>query len=520
MYLTIKVPESSTDDANYIQTEINDLPTSGGFDVYITCDRTLDIARPILPGGTTNAENNATRRVIFHFDPGAAVADNHWFRFNAPCVIGGNVVAPTFANKSDACPGSFQIGGGALTSREPGISGYSTTKEQAFKHERGRAASYFQASTAGSVWVPGVSPSNPAIKTQFNVDNVLVPPYYAGLSGLNKDLIRIGSYIDLPGRSVPLSNSNTDRAKARITARVTQVKVVSGGLQISVDGWYVGLENETDGFHITDTTLLNMLSGRDLILNPVNKVWGQHINVFLSDQNITSPYGRASGSFVETGLINLTGQKLTQDFDRFNHPLHFYGFDAAIQGVPPDGVSGETMDGGVAFLARGKDGRLWYEGFRNWNSEKGFVNRNATVSGFENRSAPVGFHNEESSENTGGTGFANSTSGTAGAGKAFVARAVYGPGWDEFFVVKGDAPVVSLGRTKAASQPRIDFQSSGQNNEFDARVSASGGTSGQNGQGTLNVEAKVLRLLNLPTSATGLPTGAVWRDANGFLRIV
>jgi hypothetical protein len=63
---------------------------------------------------------------------------------------------------------------------------------------------------------------------------------------------------------------------------------------------------------------------------------------------------------------------------------------------------------------------------------------------------------------------------------------------------------LELGSTTAVSTPFVDFHSSGVNQDFDARLIASGGISGTVGQGTLTLQAGWLNIYNPSTTLSNL----------------
>lgn len=85
---------------------------------------------------------------------------------------------------------------------------------------------------------------------------------------------------------------------------------------------------------------------------------------------------------------------------------------------------------------------------------------------------------------------------------------------------------VEVGSPTVANTPFFDFHSSGQMlpsglpMDYDVRLTSAGGGGGANGNGTLIADAASVRLLRyvelpgLPTSPTGQPTGALWRDTS------
>lgn len=62
---------------------------------------------------------------------------------------------------------------------------------------------------------------------------------------------------------------------------------------------------------------------------------------------------------------------------------------------------------------------------------------------------------------------------------------------------------LEMGAKASANTPFVDFNSSGFTNDYDARILASGGTSGSSGQGTLNIQAATVEVNGSPVALTG-----------------
>ena len=75
--------------------------------------------------------------------------------------------------------------------------------------------------------------------------------------------------------------------------------------------------------------------------------------------------------------------------------------------------------------------------------------------------------------------------------------------------ILGTAGGLEIG-TATSTTAYVDFHSSGSpGTDYDARILGTGGTSSA-GQGTLALIAGTVVLATCPTSATGLPSGALW----------
>lgn len=418
------------------------------------------------------------KRVTWEVDDAAVISPaTDLAKLNAPVTQGRMVRNPGFANLRDTTALTLISGGGALVGDGGGISGYTSIEQQAYAHERGMAGIYNAVGDGGSIKIPSAN----FTATTF------VPS-----TPINTNAIRVGMYVDVPGTTF-----FADAATVRYTSRI--VSWAADGSSITVEGWYRA--NATGNGAVQQTPP----NGRPVVINPRNKIWGENINVFLN-QTDGDTYGHISGSFIECGFMNNTGTDATGYFDQNTHPLHFYGFDASHK------TDASGNGGGISFMSRGNSQAWWR--------------------GFESQAATIGFHNANTARNLlSSTAFCASQGTAGGAGTAFLSRTLVGPNWQRNCSIAGDAPTINLGRTSIASTPTINFHSSVSDNEYDARIVASGGTATV-GEGTLSINAGSLTLNALLTilsaadiRLTGLPTsapaasGRLWRDGT-TLRIV
>lgn len=418
------------------------------------------------------------KRVTWEVDDAAAISPaTDLAKLNAPVTQGRMVRNPGFANLRDTTALTLISGGGALVGDGGGISGYTTIQEQAYAHERGMAGIYNAVGDGGSIKIPSAN----FTATTF------IPS-----TPINTNAIRVGMYVDVPGTTF-----FADAATVRYTSRITGW--ASDGSSITVEGWY--RSNATGNGAVQETPP----NGRPVVINPRNKIWGENINVFLN-QTDGDTYGHISGSFIECGLINNTGQDAVGYFHQNTHPLHFYGFDASHK-TPATGNGG-----GISYMSRGNNQSWWR--------------------GFESQAATIGFHNANTARNLlSSTAFCASYGTDGGAGTAFVSRSQVGSTWQRNVLIPGNSPHIEIGRNSIASTPQVNFFSSGASSSPDATIMVSGGNSTENNGNVLISAAQLnaaialvilsgadIRLTGLPTTAPS-SSGRLWRDGT-TLRIV
>ena len=416
------------------------------------------------------------RQVTWEIDDAVVFSPaNHIAKLNAPTIQARMYRNPGFANRRDTT-GLTIISGGGLLDDAASISGFDTIQQQAYSHERGMASLYMSAGDSGMVKIPAAN---------FTATSIIP------LTPIDLNPLRVGMFVDVPGTTIYAL-----AATARFTSRITGW--AADGSSIEVGGWWRNGGGQTA---VQETPP----NGRRVVINPKNKIWGGNINVYLN-QTDGADYGEVSGSWLECALINNTGKDAGGYFDLDTHPLHFYGFDASHK------TDATGNGGGISFMSRGQHQSWWR--------------------GFESQAATIGFHNTNTGRNLlSSTAFCASHGTEGGAGTAFLSRSMVGPTWQRNVSIAGDAPRVEIGRTSIASTPSVEFHSSGLSANYDARISASGGTSSAGG-GALRLQAATLtldsllttldaadiRLTNLPTSAPA-SSGRLWRDGT-TLRIV
>lgn len=433
-----------------------------------------DIKRPILlTGGYLDPGN---RRISWDVDPNAVFnggSDVEWNRLNGPIVSDRGIYLSGYANRSDNTGFTIRVGGGgAISAREPGISGFADVQEQAYQHERGRAALFMSVSDAGQV---GVDNAGIASHTQISLP--------AGIVSVNQ--LRVGMFVDAPGTTFPTIPNQPWRYTTRISGWTT-----SGGFAtaLQIEGWYRSSSNGKSAVNEFPSVNRGTPTGR-ILINPLNKVWGSNLNIYLTRENAQT-YEKTSGCFGEWAIFNNSGDAFEDDFHQNTHPRHFYGLDLNSIG---------DYGGGTAFLVRGT--QRWGRAFRV-------------------KSAVYGFEYEGTEQTNGGVGFVTLATPQGAPTSAFRSELLVGGERRRMVAISGATPDVSIGRTDAASEPTINFNSAGAGAAFDVRIYATGGTA-SNGGGTLRVNANVIRFDKaFPSSATGLQSGALWRDANGFLKVV
>ena len=470
------LPAAPSDRAAF-DTAIDAVPPGGSAVIAVP-----DIGRPYrLPGGYLLPGD---RHITWDVDPGVTINDGapvEWMRLNAPVETGRGVLAYGFGNKNDNT--GFRIlvgGGGVFANPDAKISGFDTVEQQAFSHERGRAGLYMSVSDAGQLGIDG---AGIASQTEIALPKGAVPT----------NVLRVGMFVDAPGTTFPTGKDATWRYTTRITG---WKEAGAHATTLEIEGWYRSNPKGDGAIRETPSVNRKAATGR-ILVNPLNKVWGSNLNLYLNKAD-APPFERTSGAFAEWAVFNNTGSDFSSDFQQNFHPLHFYGVDLANNG---------ENGGGTAFQVRGT--RQWEYGYRV-------------------KSAKVGFQVDGTPLTDGQTGFATTETRAGGPETAFAARTTDGKTIDSYAEIKGKVPELHLGRTTAASAPALVLHSSGAANAYDARVSATGGGKGD-GKAKLTVEAGaiildaasgVVVLRNLPAESDGLPHGALYQDAQGFVKIV
>ena len=464
------------DDRAAFQAAIDAVPPGGQAVIAVP-----DIGRPWrLPGAYLDPGD---RSITWAVDPGVTINDGkpvEWMRLNGPVTTGRGVLAYGFGNKDDNT--GFRIlvgGGGVFASPDAQISGYDTVEEQAYSHERGRAGLYMSVSDAGQLGIDG---AGIASHEEITLPKGAVPA----------TVLRVGMFVDAPGTTFPRAGGEPWRYTTRITGWEADGKSATS---LEIDGWYRSNPKGDAAVRETPSVDRGAKTGR-ILVNPLNKVWGSHLNVYLNKEGAPRNE-RTSGAFAEWAVYNNTGTDFASDFQQNTHPLHFYGIDLANSG---------GNGGGTAFLARGR--QAWEYGFRV-------------------KSGRTGFHVDGTRLTDGGTGFATTETAAGGPETAFAARVTDGGTADQYAEIKGKAPELHLGRTAAASAPALVLHSGGAGSGWDARLSAEGGGK-DDGTATLTLEAGTIVLdarggtvilRNLPAQAGDLPPGALYRDAEGFVKV-
>lgn len=215
------------------------------------------------------------------------------------------------------------------------------------------------------------------------------------------------------------------------------------GSVLTVTGWYEFGGGGTSGTPV---------DGAGCVINAFTKVWAHNANVFLKS---SSHAGKATG--FELGVFNDKG---ALDFGSQTNVI--WGYDAVSLGA---------YEGAVGFIARAAASKFF----------RGFQCSDATNAGFVVGGTPSrGFYSEQSS----GDPFVYINSGISKF-KVDAAGVVFAAGG--FLSTTANASL-SLGSVSAVNTPFIDFNSSGNNIDYDVRIVASGGTA-TNGSGILTITA-------------------------------
>jgi hypothetical protein len=434
---------SETDHTTAFQAAIDSLPDAdtipetledGELPSYtLFVPKTADGSRYVI----TSALDVGKRSLTWLVDGGVRIGSTvdgsnlNWTYLNAPVINERGIHMRGFANKKDNAGFSVTMGSGALGDREAGISGYDpdTVETQAYQHERGSATLYTAIGDNTQVKINGGTNATAFTSTGFTIATPLTEPEARNL--------RVGMFIDTSGTMDGTGGST------RHTTRLVSWSPESAPDTFVVEQWYKASAVNPYAAAVASTPG----DGANVIINPLNKVWGQNSNIFLTETD-GATFGYTSGSFFEGGFFNNTGTEADDDFNRNEHPFHFYGIDLSNSG---------DNGGGHAFLARGSADAKWTTGFRTTG-------------------AKIGFHYDGISFNDGSDGFVSSsgyigtdetyTDGTPNSD--FLSRAKVAGAYDNSFRVVGGSPIVELGRRNSTSQPRVTFFADGNASTDDA----------------------------------------------------
>jgi hypothetical protein len=193
-------------------------------------------------------------------------------------------------------------------------------------------------------------------------------------------------------------------------------------------------------------------NGTGCIVNGFTKVWAHNANVFLT----TSSFAEKATGF-ELGVFNNKGA-----LDFANEINYIWGYDAVNLG---------TNEGAVAYIARSGSANF-FRGFQCTNATQAcFVAQGTAASGFlseQTSGSPFEFIKAAV------TLFEVDTNGAVIAAGGFACNSANGG--------------LSLGSNTNSNTPFIDFNSSGNNIDYDVRIVASGGTASV-GSGILTITA-------------------------------
>lgn len=219
----------------------------------------------------------------------------------------------------------------------------------------------------------------------------------------------------------------------------------AGGTVITVSGWYE--QGDTSAGQVPP-------NGTHAVINPITKVWAHNANVEVQ----ATSYGSAACGF-ELGVVN-------NKADWAPAAREIWGYDCNNLGT--------------------------------YRAEAAFVQRGDFYYGFTARGAyKAAFH-------TGGTGL------VADYGLwmelEHVQPIMYSPSGVQRFCVDQDGNL-ELGGISTVQNPFVDFHSSGNSNDYDVRLIATGGSVAA-GLGTLKIESGFLEFAGLSTTGSAPSAGA------------
>lgn len=215
----------------------------------------------------------------------------------------------------------------------------------------------------------------------------------------------------------------------------------SDGSSLTVEGWYLA-----DGLSTTHAKVLPA-NGVGININPFTKAWAINANVFINP----SSYASAVAGF-ELGVGN---DKV--DYDSLTDSWHTWGYDVITLGS-----------------------KL---------CETGYMQRGYFYKGYESRGA-IGYNFLAANAN--GIWANQAVYGsTANSDTQFVVKPDMYSNFPSFQIFKEGN--IDMGRTDAASTTFIDFHSSGNNIDYDARIEVSGGT-GSVGQAQITLRGAAVNM--------------------------
>ena len=271
------------DDRAAFQAAIDAVPPGGEAVIAVP-----DIGRPWrLPGGYLDPGD---RSITWAVDPGVTINDGkpvEWMRLNGPVTTGRGVLAYGFGNKDDNTGFRIRIGGGGVFANpDAGISGFDG-RRGAGVPARARACRALHVGVGrgpdrhrrrrhrlarGDHPAEGGGPDEPAPRRH----------------------VRRRAGDDFPeGGGQPW----------RYTTRITGWKADGDhATALEIEGWYRSNPKGKEAIRETPSVNRETRTGR-ILVNPLNKVWGSNLNVYLSkadapplraDLGQPSPNGRSS----------------------------------------------------------------------------------------------------------------------------------------------------------------------------------------------------------------------------------
>lgn len=308
-----------------------------------------------------------------------------------------------------------------------------------------------------------------SVTLQIDNDTGITPPELTGTTFTTTDVTWTNSP-DVSG--VKLGSTVTVFKSGGGTYSGVVTAINEGTKTITTSGWY-DFTGTNGGTPVAPT---NGLTAR---VDYFGKIWGQNTNVFLRSGH---PTQKAAG--YEMGVLNYQSDS----------PAFVPGATGAPAVWGYDTINLATYKSTVGFIARTGATAPFRDGFISYGNEKGF-----RVAEHTTYKATVGFSYEQNS----GTAF----------------RSLYN-GQVSFSV--SAAGTMELGRLDAAATTYLDMHSSGNVNDYDARIQVAGG-SATAGQGAMTILAGILNMpaqigATLPAADPGI-AGRFYRDASGFVKV-
>lgn len=361
----------------------------------------------------------------------------------SPAQIVWNLDANAVISSPDLLGGVINRGGRHINARHTGYIENSTTLSLRANQQLGSTGGVY-----GITSLDQISQVGPPHSVTLQIDNdTRANPTLTGTTYTATSV----TYTNSPNLSdLKIGSFITTQGSPQYVGQVTAVDI--GSKTITVGGMWRPF---TGASGATGTPV----NGVDAVVDYYRKLWGQNTNVFLRSGNPTT---RITG--YEMGVVNQQSDSPVLNLADDQTPS-VWGFDAVNLG---------SFKAGVAFVARA--------GVQNWRT------------GFASLGNEIGFQVFPKSGSTSTVGFSYEVETGTALRCASGAKGIT-------YQINADG-TMEMGSKTVAGAPFIDFNSSGNNFDYDARILATGG-SGAAGQGELRHYARFHRFYGYVGGAGG-----------------